>query len=59
MMCLLGTEREDITKRNIHTKDDKSVSFINAYTYAEEGKSLFLENMPNIQMLFGTGWLCI
>ena len=43
MMCLLGTEREDITKRNIHTKDDKSVSFINAYTYAEEGKSLFLE----------------
>lgn len=43
MMCLLGTEREDITKRNTHKKDDKSVSFINAYTYAEEGKSLFLE----------------
>lgn len=35
--------QEDIAENGTHTKDNKRVSFIDAYEYAEEGRSLFLE----------------
>lgn len=42
-MRLRKIEQEEIAKNGTHTKDNKRVSFIDAYEHAEEGRYLFLK----------------